>query len=212
MLAFTSLTATADPVRYYTTPVFYGKFVPKVAPCTVNIPTRYGFCGWANYPEEGEVGTIHDGIKAGVFLRLYDEVVCIDDICETNYDEPRGSIDSKGVTYWYIPKGFYLATIAGKATAVKYGNGPLKRNYPIRDVIIPDGSTDWPDGEFIPVEDDQTYRVFCNVARECSYMGRVMEYPELKRYVKPVLTTRCDSLFCYDDWERIVGTNPKTPY
>lgn len=203
----------AEPVRYYTTPVFYGKFTPKLAHCTVDAPARYGFCGWPLYAEEGEVGvTGPDGKPEGVFTRLYDEVVCLDDICETNYSEPRGSIDSKGVTYWYVPKGFYLATLSGKVTAIKYGNGPLARNYPIRDVVLPAGTTDWPDGEFIPVEDDQTYRVWCNEALECSYMSRVMEYSELKQYIPPVLTTRCDSLFCYDDRTRIVGTNPKSPY
>uniref|UniRef100_A0AB39CDB2 Uncharacterized protein n=1 Tax=Pseudomonas phage RVTF4 TaxID=3236931 RepID=A0AB39CDB2_9VIRU len=214
MLGLVIITANAhaEPVRYYSTPVFYGKYTPKIAHCTVDVPARYGFCGWPLYAEEGEVGVTGTNGPEGVFTRLYDEVICLGDICETNYSEPRGSIESEGVTYWYVPKGFYLATIAGKVTAVKYGNGPLARNYPIRDVIIPKGSTDWPDGQFIPVEDDKTYRVWCNEARECSYMSRVMEYSKLKQYIPPVLTIKCDSLFCYDDRDRIVGTNPKTPY
>lgn len=203
----------ADPLRYYGTPVFYGKFTPKVAHCTFDLPSKYGFCGWKEYPDYGVVGmSTMSGKKKGLQVVLYDEVICDDVLCQTNYSEPRGKIDSKGVSYWYIPKGFYLASINGIPTAVKYGNGPLTQSYPIRDVILPAKTTDYPDGAFIPVDNDDTYRVFCNPARECSYMGQVMEYPELKQYVAPVLTTRCNDLFCYNDRDQIVGTNPKTPY
>lgn len=210
-LAFTSLIAKADPVNYYSVPVYYSKFVPKLATCTVDIPARYGFCGWANYPEEGEIGVTQNGKTEGWFVRLYDEVVCIGGHCETNYSEYRGEISDPGVTYWYVPKGFYLAEIAGKTTAIKYGNGPRASVFPIRNVQILPEYVDYPDGQYIPVEKDSGYQVFCNPAKECSYLGRVFNYADLKQYIPPVLTTRCDPLFCYTD-DRIVGLNPKSPF
>lgn len=211
-LVILAANAKAEPMRYLGVPVFYSKFVPKIAPCTINIPANYAFCGWANYPEEGEVGvTTASGKKEGWNIRLYDEVVCISGMCDTNYGEGRGSVLEPGVTYWYIPKGFYLTTLAGKTTAVKYGNGPEAKTFPIRDVVeLPAEYNDQPDGTFEPVREG-TYHVTCNPAKECNYLGRVFNYADLKQYIPPVLSTYCDLLFCYNPQQQIVGTNPKAP-
>jgi len=214
MLFICAVSYAAEPLRYVGVPVFYSKFVPKLAHCTYNEKVQYGFCGWANYPEEGEVGvtTTSGDVTEAFNVRLYDEVVCIGTICQTNYGESRGYTESNEVSYWYIPKGFYLATLSGETTAVKYGNGPRASSYPIRGVKILPEYNDVPDGEYIPEEQAEgVYYVHCNPALDCEYMGRVMPFTELKRYISTVMTVNCDKFFCYNPEQQIVGINPKTP-
>lgn len=204
--------AQAEPLRYVGVPVFYSKYLPKVAPCTYDDKSRYGFCGWANYPEEGEVGvtTMSGGVKESFITRLYDEVVCVGQICTSNYGEGRGSTESNEVTYWYIPKGFYLTTLSGVITAVKFGNGPRASSYPIRDVKILPEYNDVPDGEYIPEShESDVYNVHCNPAMECEYLGRPMSFTDLKRYIPPVMTTNCGEAFCYNADGAVVGINKK---
>lgn len=202
-----------EPLRYVGIPVFYSKFTPKVAPCTYNPITKYGFCGWMFYPEEGEVGvtTMSGDIKESFFIRLYDEVLCDPEKCATNFDEPRGELIGIKTSYWYIPKGFYLTRILGQITAVKYGNGPLADKYPIRAVKILPEYNDMPDGKYVPEDEDSlTYDVWCNAANECSYMGRIMPYTDLRKYIPPRMTLYCDNRFCFNEDQRVAGINPKS--
>lgn len=206
--------AQAEPLRYVGVPVFYSKYLPKVAPCTYDDKSRYGFCGWANYPEEGEVGvTTQSGdVTEAFFVRLYDEVVCIGQICQTNYGQARGYTDEPldTVSYWYVPKGFYLAPIAGVITAVKFGNGPRALSYPIRGVKILPEYDDRPDGEYIPEEkESDVYNVYCNPALDCEYMGRVFTFEQLRKYIPAIMTTDCGKLFCHNKEGDVVGINPK---
>jgi hypothetical protein len=213
VLLFSFGVQAAEPLRYVGVPVFYSKFVPKLAPCTFNPGSSYGFCGWMLYPEEGEVGvaTMDNKVKEAFFIRLYDEVVCVNAVCATNYGEPRGAIDGKGTSYWYVPKGFYLVKLAGAINAVKYGNGPLADKYPIRAVKILPEYNDMPDGKYVPEDEDSlSYDVWCNAGNECSYMGRIMTFTDLRKYIPPRMTLYCDKRFCFNEDQRIAGINPKS--
>lgn len=212
VMLFASITQAAEPLRWVGVPVFYSKFVPKLAPCTYNAETQYGFCGWPNYPEEGELGvaTMDDTTKEAFVVRLYDEVLCVADKCASSYGEPRGSLPTTKPQYWYIPKGFYLTELNGAPTAVKYGNGPLQREYPIRAVKQLPAYPDVPDGVSIPESQDAlTYDVWCNVGLECSYMGRVFTYTELERLIPKRLTHNCNGVFCFTPEGRVAGLDPK---
>lgn len=211
LLVLISGFVNADPLRFLGIPVYYSKYVPKIAHCVYTETARYGYCGWTQYPEEGTVGVItKDGTqRKGFHVRLYDEITCIKGKCVSNYGEDRGDIPDINTTYWYIPKGFYLTELSGSVTAVKYGNGPGQKKYPIRDIKLMSELDEQPDGYFIPEANDNTYSVYCNEAKECTYMGRVFKYEELKEYIPNVLTTDCDSLFCYSPGKRVVGINPK---
>lgn len=213
ILAFFALTVSAaEPLRWVGVPVFYSKFVPKIAPCTYDADAQYGFCGWKNYPEDGEIGvaTMTGDVKESYKFRLYDEVLCVAGKCATSFGEPRGALPEDQAQYWYIPKGFYLTTLNGVTTAVKYGNGPLGNKYPIRAVKELPAYPDVPDGISVPeAQDALVYDVWCNVAQECSYMGREFSYKELSRLIPKRLTTNCDSAFCFTPEGRVAGLNPK---
>lgn len=213
LMAIGTITHAADPLRWVGVPVFYSKYLPKVAPCTYTDEARYGFCGWKLYPEDGQIGvtSVEDHpSKVSFTYKLYDEVVCIDGVCKTNYGEPRGRLESTKTTYWYIPLGFYLFEYDGAIRAVKYGNGPLARTYPIRAVKLLPEYAELPDGEYIPMEEDwDVYDVWCNDANECSYMGRVMLFDNLRNWIPKRLSFKCDGRFCYHENGRVAGIDPK---
>lgn len=212
MCAF--VTHAAEPLRYVGVPVFYSKFLPKLAPCVYTEEARYGFCGWRNYPEDGQLGvtSVEDQpSKAAYTYKLYDEVVCINGVCKTNYGEPRGAIELQKTTYWYIPLGFYLTEFNGAIRAIKYGNGPLADKYPIRAVKLLPEYDELPDGVYVPMEEDwDVYDVWCNAADECSYMGRVMLFDKLRNWIPKRLSYNCDGRFCYHENGRVVGIDPKS--
>lgn len=213
VLLFSFGVQATEPLRYVGVPVFYSKFVPKIAPCTYSKEASFGFCGWALYPEEGEIGvtTMDAKVKEAFFVRLYDEVLCIDGKCATNYTEPRGEFEDTGTAYWYIPKGFYLTKLNGQITAVKYGNGAQANKYPIRAVKILPEYNDMPDGVYVPEDQDNlTYEVWCNAGDDCSYMGRVMSFTDLRNYIPNRMTLYCDNRFCYNEDQRVAGINPKS--
>lgn len=215
VLLFSFSVQAAEPLRYVGVPVFYSKFVPKIAPCTFEKNASFGFCGWALYPEEGEIGvaTMQGDVKDAFFVRLYDEVLCIEGKCATNYGEPRGKFEDKGTGYWYIPKGFYLTKLNDQITAVKYGNGPQANQYPIRAIKVLPEYNDMPDGVYVPEDKDSlSYDVWCNAGNECSYMGRVMSFTDLKKYIPNRMTLYCTDHFCYTPEDRVAGINPKTSY
>jgi hypothetical protein len=201
----------AEPMRYLGLPVFYSQFTPKVAHCVEDAESKYNVCGWAKYPELGKLGittTREQPYREGYTVELMDAVLCIEGRCATNFNELRGSISKRETGYWYIPKGFYLTDIGGKATAVKYGNGPLASTYPIRNVVLLPGET--PDGLFVPEDQERlVYSVTCNIADECSYLSRVMTLTELTKYIPKRLSTICDLQLCYDPAGKVIGLNPK---
>lgn len=213
IMLFASITQAAEPLRWVGVPVFYSKFIPKVAQCEYTTEARYGFCGWALYPEEGELGvTSFDGqVKEAFLVRFYDEITCVKGKCESNYGEPRGQSSNLTTSYWYIPKGFYLTELNGIATAVKYGNGPQASKYPIRAVKILPEYNDYPDGQYVPEESERLlYDVWCNDGNMCSYMGRELTFNNLRKYIPARLTTRCNNQFCYNEQNRVAGINPKS--
>lgn len=201
-----------EPQRWVGTPVFYSKYVPKVVDCEYNNSVSYGFCGVHNYPELGKMGLTtleHNTPPEVLDVRLYTEVTCVLGQCNTQFGEPVGNIDTQGTSYWTVPTGFYLITVNRKTVAYKYGNGPLAKNYPIRGVQLIQGY-DQPDGYYIPEEAERlTFNVHCNVSDECSYMGKVINYADLNKYVPKRLSTQCDVRFCYDTHQLIVGLNPR---
>lgn len=206
-------TQAADPLRWVGVPVFYSKYLPKVAPCTFAPEARYGFCGWRNYPEDGQIGvtSVEDiPAKAAFSFKLYDEIVCVNGECKTNYGEPRGSITAKETSYWYIPLGFYLYDGETGTRAYKYGNGPLANTYPIRGVLMLAKYPEEPDGVYVPIDKDwDVYDVWCNASDECSYMGRVMMFDKLRTWIPKRLSFKCDARFCYHEDGRVAGINPK---
>lgn len=215
-LLFFPLLALADaqPEYWVGTPLYYSKYVPKIAPCSYDIDTATGTCGWAKYPDQAVAGTTtlsEDPTKKVYNIRLTTEVTCIEGICKTQYGEPRGVFADDGVSYWTLPVGFYLDKLNNQVTAIKDGNGPLAKQYPIRDVVVVDPVGDPPDGEYVRVSSsEQGYAVYCNNAGECSYQGREITYADLRASIPPVLSTHCDDFLCYNEDGRTVGLNPKS--
>lgn len=204
----------ADQYRYVGTPVFYSKYVPKSVDCLYEVNSKQGSCFIKNYPENGVVGIAStDPIPKteAVQVRLYMEVVCNKGICTSPYGEKAGTIKAQETSYWTVPTGFYLYSTDDKVKAYKAGNGPLKKEYPIRDVkLLPDMYDDTPDGYYIPEADTRlNFNVYCNAGNDCTYMGKEITYSELQNYVPKRLSHQCDIHFCYDDKQLIVGLNPK---
>lgn len=203
----------ADQYRYVGVPVFYSKFVPKAVDCEYDRKGVQGTCGIKNYPTTGTIGitTVAVTPKAeAVQIRLYMEVVCTKGFCTSPYGEKAGAIQRQETSYWVVPTGFYLHESDGKVKAYKAGNGPLAKDYPIRDVWILPEYDDLPDGYYIPEASNRmTFNVHCNPGNECIYMGKELTYAQLQQYVPKRMSTKCDVRFCYDKENLIVGLNPK---
>lgn len=206
-------TVEASPMRYYGTPVFYSNMMPTQVVCAYDKNARYGVCGYQEGDVRGMVGytrtDTEDLLGEGTRIPLFTEVICVKGECKSNYNEPMGKISIKETSYWSIPKGYYLVNSDKHIVAFKHGNGPLAKEYPIRDVlIVPKYGK--PDGYYIPEEQTRlTFNVFCNDGNECSYMGKVIKYANLNKYVPKRLSHICDQRFCYDDKQLIIGLNPK---
>lgn len=203
----------AEPIQYYGTPVFYGKFAPDRYKCVYVEDKRYGYCGALGLVEEGEVGFTgpNDSNKGvGYVIRLYGEVVCNNGNCTSNYGEPLGQIAKADTSYWYIPTGYYLADVKGEYYAFKHGHGPLAHDFPMKNVKVLPGYDDPVDGVQEHFKHDYVrYAVYCNESLECSYMGRVMLASQLVDYIPKVMTTTCNKLFCYNPDLTIAGLNPR---
>lgn len=206
--------ADVQPEYWVGTPLYYSKYVPKVAPCSYDIDTATGACGWAKYPDQAVAGTTTlsvEAVKKVYTIRLTTEITCIDGECKTRYGEYRGTHLGAGVSYWSIPVGFYLHQLNGQVVAIKDGNGPLAKQFPIRDVVVTDPVGDVPDGEYVAVgSSEQGYSVYCTSWGECSYQGRETSYASLKGTIPAVLTHACDDYLCYTDDGRAAGLNPKS--
>lgn len=199
--------------RYVGVPVFYSKFVPKSVDCEFDRKGVQGTCGITNYPDTGTIGITSVEVKPkaeAVQVRLYMEVVCTNGFCTSPYGEKAGTLKRQETSYWTVPTGFYLYEHDGKVTAYKAGNGPLAKDYPIRDVWILPEYDDLPDGYYIPeAETRMNFNVHCNPANDCIYMGKELTYSQLQKYVPKRMSTQCDVRFCYDTKNLIVGLNPK---
>lgn len=205
--------AKATPLQYFGTPIYYSKFVPNEFDCVYNANASFGFCGDARHYEEATVGytQANDPNKGeGVPVRLFTEVVCLETICATNYGEPYGSSFEGGVTYWYVPVGFYMDNTSGKTKVYKHGTGPRAEFFLMRNIKAVPGYQDPPTGKVQKPKDTlNRYDVYCNPADECSYMGRVMLASQLQQYIPKVMTTNCNGKFCYNPDLTIAGLNPR---
>lgn len=213
LLACTN-SATAEPLQYYGTPVFYSKFADDQNNCIYNQKVRYGFCGKITDPEEGVVGftKLNDTTKGeGIVIRLFTEIICIEGICESNYGEPLGLINTTATSYWYIPTGHYLGNHNNKIMSFKHGTGPLASEFPMKNIKVLPEYDDTPNGKVRTYTDNLTrYEVYCNESLVCSYLGRVLMASQLHQLIPKVLTIRCDIIFCYNADHSIAGLNPKT--
>lgn len=214
-LIFTTSNAKAtEPQRWVGVPLFYTTMVPKVADCTYDETATYGHCGWKGYPEEATVGltTVSESPVIEVInTRLYTEVTCVKGVCKTQFGQPVGEVTDKGVSYWTLPTGFYLTELNGKITAVKFGNGPKAKTYPIRDVLLLPEYKELPDGFYIPEETERlAFDAYCNPGNECSYMGKVINYASLNKYVPKRRSMDCDEQFCYINDNEVIGLNPRS--
>lgn len=205
--------AVAEPMQYFGTPIYYSKFTPNEFECVYTPEASFGFCGNARYYEEATVGYTqrNDSNKGeGVPVRLFTEVVCLDTICATNYGEPYGSSVETGVTYWYVPVGFYMDASGPRTKVYKHGTGPRADYFLMKNVKLLPGSQDKPVGRVEQNKDTvERYDVYCNPADECSYMGRVMLASQLHEYIPKVLTHNCSGMFCYNSDKTIAGLNPR---
>lgn len=213
LIVTTSKVEATEPQRWVGVPLFYTSFVPKVADCTYNEKATYGNCGWKGYPEEATIGltTVSESPVIEVIrTRLYTEVTCVKGECKTQFGQPVGEIASKGISYWTIPTGFYLTDLNGKTKAVKFGNGPKANIYPIRGVLILPEYNELPDGVYIPEETERlAFDAYCNPGYDCSYMGKVINYAQLNKYVPKRQSLDCGEQFCYDHLQKVVGLNPR---
>ena len=205
--------AHAAPLQYFGTPIYYSKFTPNEFDCVYAANASFGFCADARYYEEATIGYTqrNDPNKGeGVPVRLFTEVVCLDTICASNYGEPYGSSVERGVTYWYVPVGFYMDNTSGKTKVYKHGTGPRAEYFLMKNIKAVPGYQDPPVGKVQKPKDTlDRYDVYCNQADECSYMGRVMSVSQLSKYIPKVMTTHCDRKFCYNSDQTIAGLNPK---
>lgn len=203
----------SEPQRWVGVPVFYSKFVPKQVKCSYQKDANQGTCGIESYADVGTVGLTTaeaDPKIEEVKIRLYMEVTCVNHQCRSPYGEPAGIVALKETSYWTVPTGFYLYSTADGVTAYKAGNGPLAKDYPIRNVWLLPEYNDVPDGYYLPEESNRlNFQVWCNVADECSYMGKEINYIQLKKYVPKRLSALCDERFCYDPQYSVIGLNPK---
>jgi hypothetical protein len=207
-----------EPLVYASVPLPYSKFTPKVAPCSYEKESTMGVCGWTTYPEQTMVSvTVRSNTQwRNVYqIDMYQEVVCNNGVCTDAFQQPQGSLPTLvGISYWQIPIGYYLTESPNGFIAVKHGNGPLAKHYPIRDVYVKD--TKRLDGEHVPLEKTaHLYQVACQEqSGQCLYLGRVLPVTELANWIPNVLTETCDQYLCYlnSDRQQVVGLNPKREY
>lgn len=205
-----------EPLMYAQTPLFYSTFTPKVAPCFFDSVSRQGACGWETWPEEIPVSVTRRGTDDihDFMIRGNVQVVCIEERCVDVYGQLRGLVyGHSGITYWDIPRGYYLSMIDRKFTAIKFGNGSLKETFPIRDIAVSPYNDKKVDGDVLDEQLTQNlYNVYCNedVAR-CSYLGIELTLFELTQIVPFVKTETCDEYLCYIDNKKsqVAGVNPK---
>lgn len=197
--------ATAS--EYYGTPIYYSKYFEDSYPCVIG-KAELNYCGDPKFPETAVIGYQDiEGVSSSR-VTLLTEVVCTAGVCSSNYGEPYGRTGLPGTTYWSVPVGYYLDLVEGKVRAIRHGTGALAETYPIRDVINLRDYQDPPRG----IEQKDTlmrYNVYCNIANECSYLGRRMMASELRQYIPRVLTYNCQGWFCYNADYSIAGLNPK---
>lgn len=204
---------SAAPLQYYGTPIFYSKAMADEYPCVYNNNNRYGFCGEATLPEEGEIGLTdpndpNHGMSATI--RLYTELTCSQGVCQSNYTEKLGTITDLKTGYWYIPTGYYLSNVDGKYVAYRHGTGPLAKEFPMGKVLTLGYNPNAVNGYSRQYKDNlDRYDVHCNSIGECSYMGRVMMLSQLADLVPKILTFNCDENFCYNQDLTVAGINPK---
>jgi hypothetical protein len=201
----------AAPMQYFGTPIYYSKFTPNEFDCVYAKDASFGFCADARYYEEATIGYTKatDPEKGeGVPVRLFTEVVCLDTICASNYNEPYGSSAERGVTYWYVPVGFYMDASTGKTRVYKHGTGPRAEYFLMKGIKLIPGYQDPPVGK-MQKDTPNRYDVYCNKADECSYMGRIILASQLRNYIPSVLTHNCSGWFCYNPDNTIAGLNPR---
>lgn len=197
-------TAQAEPLKYEGTPFFYSGYAKPVYDCSYDDTSRYGACADKTYPDDGIVALTDGSTRV---VQFYNEVVCLDGTCQTNYNEPVGLADIKGVSYWYVPVGYYLKTGSdGVVKAYRQGTGPLATTYKMSPTIPDDYSTPVVDGNVVGPDE---YNAYCNRVGQCKYMGMVVSFDTLKTYIPKVLTHRCDPNLCYNPNNTVAGINPK---
>lgn len=199
---------SAEPLQYYGTPFFYGKYTSNYYNCYYDITNQIGECDDDYGTEEAIVGYTTGTEQIAYNVKLFTEVICNDGNCYSKWGEPYGEVAITGISYWYVPKGFYLAGDVGTIKAFKHGSGPLAASYPISHVQVLPALDDAPKGH-VGVS-TASYDVYCNAAEECSYLNIEMTYSELINLIPKVMTTNCDQYFCYSSNQTIVGLNPRS--
>lgn len=201
-------TDSAKASEYYGTPIYYSKYFADTYPCVMG-KVELNYCGNSKFPETAVVGYKEiDGVSSSR-VKLLVEVVCDPTGCSSNYGEPYGRTNQPGTSYWLVPVGYYLDVVDGKVSAFRHGTGQLAKTYPIRDVLDVPKFDDTPKG----LQQKDTivrYNVYCNVADECSYLGRRLVASELRQYIPRVMTYNCQGWFCYNPDDSIAGINPKS--
>ncbi|MBW6071845.1 hypothetical protein [Pseudomonas aeruginosa] len=213
----TKASVNYEPLAFYGVPLFYSNHTPRIAPCNFDQQSGFGSCGWNSYPEYSVIPLVKPSDPTKQILvnySMYQEVICNDEQCFTSdYHEPYGLLSGfKGTTYWSVPTGYYLLNGPNGVHGVKFGNGPLKDNYPIRDIYMINNDRDI-DGEYLSLKNTKgVYNVACNkLTRMCRYLGKEYTLLELNQIVPFVKTAICDEFLCYIDGnkERVAGINPK---
>ncbi|BEG72468.1 hypothetical protein RVBP21_0960 [Pseudomonas phage BRkr] len=205
-----------DPLIYAQTPLFFSTFTPKVAPCFFNNDSRHGVCGWKTWPDEITVAVTRRSKPTEVYSYVTNgnvEVVCIDEYCRDAYGQLVGVVRGhSGTTYWELPRGYYLTMVNNSFTAIKFGNGSLKHEFPIRDLLPSKYNDKKADGETLDLRfTEALYNVYCNVEMErCNYLGKEWTLLELAQLVPFVKTATCDEYLCYIDNRKsqVAGINP----
>lgn len=215
--SYTKANDRYEPLAYYGVPLFYSSHTPKIAPCNFDKQSKFGSCGWTSYPEYSVISVVKPSNptkQIPINYSMYQEVICKDELCFTSdYHEPYGSLSGfKGTTYWSVPTGYYLLNGPTGVHGVKFGNGPLKDSYPIRDIYMINNDRDI-DGKYITLRNTRNvYNVVCNtLTKMCKYLGKEYTLLELNQIVPFVKTTTCDEILCYinNDKNKVAGINPK---
>ncbi|AEH03649.1 hypothetical protein AVT69_gp224 [Pseudomonas phage PhiPA3] len=202
-----------DPVVYKHVPYWYTVQTPKEISCVYTPGANMGMCGVPNYPDEVTVSVTRrsDYTEERAYrVATYIQYVCIDGVCSDAYGAIGGVLEGEvGITYWELPRGYYVTTEQGQYKAYKHGNGPLAQRFPIRDVLLNGESID---GFYVSVEQTQNlYNVHCNVqTQRCEYLGRELTLLELAQLVPFVKTDMCDAYLCYINSNKamVAGINP----
>lgn len=217
VIAFPALAQDSkEPLVYAQTPLFYSTFTPQVAPCFFDNNSRHGTCGWKTWPEEITVAVTKRSKPDEAYSYPINgnvEAVCINEYCHDTYGQLVGIVRGHvGTTYWGLPRGYYLTMVENTFTAIKHGNGSLKHEFPIRDLMYSQYNDKKADGETLDLRFTETlYNVYCNVEMErCSYLGKEWTLLELAQLIPFVKTATCDDYLCYIDNRKsqVAGINP----